>query len=81
MIEMININSFHKSKNNFRLIKRKSSNRKNMDGENDEFQWEIYCKNVQSKEAFGKLMYFETEFFLRVARNQNQGYVLRKCIR
>ena len=37
MIEMININSFHKSKNNFRLIKRKSSNRKNMDGENDEF--------------------------------------------
>ena len=37
MIEMININSFHKSKNNFRLIKRKSSNRKKMDGEDDEF--------------------------------------------
>ena len=37
MIEMININSFHKSKNNFRLIKRKSSNRKNMDSENDDF--------------------------------------------
>ena len=37
MIEMININSFHKSKSSFRLIKRKSSNRKNMDGENDEF--------------------------------------------
>ena len=37
MIEMININSFHKSKNNFRLIKRKSSNRKNMDRKNDEF--------------------------------------------
>ena len=37
MIEMININSFHKSENNFRLIKRKSSNRKNMDSENDDF--------------------------------------------
>ena len=37
MIEMININSFPKSKNNFRLIKRKSYNQKNMDGENDEF--------------------------------------------
>ena len=80
MIEMININSFHESKNNFRLIKRKSSNRKSMDGENDEFQWEIYCKNVQSKEVFGKLMYFETKFFVRVVRNQNQRYVSRKCI-
>ena len=37
MIEMINISSFHRSKNNFRLIKRKSFNRKNMDGESDEF--------------------------------------------
>ena len=36
MIEMININSFQKSKNNFRLLKR-SSDRKNVDGENDEF--------------------------------------------
>ena len=61
---MIDFSSFYKSKNNFRLIKRKSSNRKNMDGENDEFYWEIYCKNVQSKEVFGKLMYFETEFFV-----------------
>ena len=33
-----------------------------MDGENDEFLWEIYSKNIQSKEVFGKLMYFETEF-------------------
>ena len=33
-----------------------------MDGENDEFLWEIYCKNIQSKEVFGKLMYCETEF-------------------
>ena len=31
-----------------------------MDGEIDEFLWEIYCKNIQSKEVFGKLMYFET---------------------
>ena len=30
-----------------------------MDGENDEFQWKIYCKNVQSKEVFGKLIYFD----------------------
>ena len=37
MIEMINITFFQKSKNNFRLIKRKSSNRKNMEDENDEF--------------------------------------------
>ena len=37
MIEKININSIHESKNYFRLIKRKSSNRKNMDGEKDEF--------------------------------------------
>ena len=55
-----------------------------MDGENgrenDEFQWEIYWKNVQSKEVFGKLMYFETEFFVRVVRSQNQGYVSRKSI-
>ena len=36
------------------MIKRESSNRKNMDGEKDEFQWDIYCKNVQSKEVFGK---------------------------
>ena len=80
MIEIFNINSFHKSKNSFGLIKRKSSNQKNMDGENDEFQWKIYCKNVQSKEVFGKLIYFETEFFVRVVRNENQGYVSRKCI-
>ena len=79
-IEMINISFFHKSKNNFRLIKRKSCNRKNMDGENDEVQWEIYCKNVQSKVVFGKLMYFETEFFVRVVRSQNQGYVPGKSI-
>ena len=46
MIEMININLFHESKNNFRLIKRESSDRKNMDGEKAEFEWEIYCKNV-----------------------------------
>ena len=37
MTEMININSFYKSKDNFRLIKRESSNRKNMGGEKDEF--------------------------------------------
>ena len=37
MIDMINVNSFHESKNIFRLLKRKSSNRKNMVGENDEF--------------------------------------------
>ena len=37
IIEMININSFHKTKNNVRMIKRKSSNRKYMDGKNDEF--------------------------------------------
>ena len=80
MIEMININSFHKSKNQSCLIKRKSSNRKNMYGENDEFQWEIYCKSVQSEEVFGKLMYFETEFFVRVVRNRNQRYVSRKHI-
>ena len=35
--EMMQISFFDKSKNNFRLIKRKSSDRKNMDGENDEF--------------------------------------------
>ena len=72
MIEMININSFHESKNNFPSIKRKSSNQKNMFVVNDEFQWEIYCKNVQSKKVFGKLMYFETEFFVRVLRDENQ---------
>ena len=32
--DYVNINSLHKTKNNFG---RKSSNRKNMDGENDEF--------------------------------------------
>ena len=64
IIEMININSFHKTKNNVRMIKRKSSNRKYMDGKNDEFQWGIYCKNAQSKESFGTLMYFEFEFFV-----------------
>ena len=37
MIGVVNINSLHKSKNNFRLVKRKSSNWKNMDGEKDEF--------------------------------------------
>ena len=51
-----------------------------MDGEKDEFQWEKYCKNVYSKEVFGKLIYFETEFFVRVVRNQDQGYFSRKCI-
>ena len=25
-------------------------------------------------------MYFETEFFVRVVKKQNQGYVSRKCI-
>ena len=51
-----------------------------MGGENDEFQWEIYWKNVQSKEAFGELMYLETEIFVRVVKSQNQGYVSRKSI-
>ena len=51
-----------------------------MDGEKDEFQWEIYCKNVQSIEVFGKLIYFETEFFVRVVSNENQGQVSGKCI-
>ena len=37
MTERININSFYKSKNNFRLIKRASSKRKNLDGEKDVF--------------------------------------------
>ena len=37
MIEMINISSFYKSKNNFRLTKTESFNRKNMYGEKDEF--------------------------------------------
>ena len=36
-IEMNNTSFFNKSKNNFRLVKRKSSNRKNMDGENNKF--------------------------------------------
>ena len=78
MIEMISINSFHESKNNFRLIKRKSSNRKNM--KTMSFSGENIAK------IFGKLIYFEIEFFVRVVRNQNQGYVLprilvsRKCI-
>ena len=35
--------------------------------------WEIYCKNIWPN-------VFETEFFVRVVRNQNQGYVSRKCI-
>ena len=30
--------------------------------------------------TFGKLIYFETEFFVRVVRNQDQGYFSRKCI-
>ena len=34
---MINISSFYKSENKFRLMKSESSNRKNMDGEKDEF--------------------------------------------
>ena len=52
MIEMININSFHKSKNNFRLIKRKSSNRKNMDRENDEFNSGKYIAKMFSLKRF-----------------------------
>ena len=78
MIEMISINSFHESKNNFRLIKRKSSNRKNMK------TMSFIGENITK--IFGKLIYFEIEFFVRVVRNQNQGYVLprilvsRKCI-
>ena len=36
MIEMVNIN-FHKSKNNFCLIKKEVLIEKNMDGEKDEF--------------------------------------------
>ena len=39
-----------------------------------------YCKNIWFKEAFSKLMYFETEFFVRVVRSQDQGYVSRKSI-
>ena len=56
MIEMISINSFHESKNNVRLIKRKSSNRKNM--KTISFSRENIAK------IFGKLRYFEIEFFV-----------------
>ena len=37
MIEMIKINSFHESKNNFRLIKNESCNQKDMNDEKHEF--------------------------------------------
>ena len=72
MIEMISINSFHESKNNFRLIKRKSSNRKNMK------TMSFIGENIAK--IFGKLIYFEIEFFVRVVRNQNQGYVLPRIL-
>ena len=44
---MIN-NSFYESKNNFRLIKGESVliEKRLMDGEKNEFYWEIYYKNV-----------------------------------
>ena len=75
---MINISSFHKSKNNFRLIKRKSSNQKNMDGES--FSGKYIAKMFSLKRFLVKLINFESEFFVRALRNQNQEYVLRKCV-
>ena len=62
------------------LIKRESSYQKKtyMNGQKDKRQLEIHCKNVQSKEVFGKGMYLIWFVFERVVRNQ--GYVSRKCI-
>ena len=53
----------------------------NMDGEKDEFQWEIYCKNVKFKQRFlvSKCI-LELVCFCESCKNQNQGYVSRKCI-
>ena len=36
-----------------------------MDGEKDELLWEIYCKNLQSIEVFGKWMYFQIGLFFQ----------------
>ena len=54
MVEMVN-NYFYESKNNF-LLKREKVliKKRQMDGEKDELQWEMYYKNVKSKEVFGK---------------------------
>ena len=42
------------------------SNRKNMDRESDEFQWEICCKNVQYKDMVVHLLKeVEEKFFLK----------------
>ena len=57
------------------LTKKESSYQKKtyMNGEKDKCQWEIHCKNVQSKEVFGKYVYLIWFVFVRVVGNQ--GYV------
>ena len=80
MIEMININSFYESKNNFCLIKRESSNKNNMVGERDEFQWERYCKMFSLKRFLVSKCILIIDFFCQSLWNQDQGHVLRKCI-
>ena len=79
MIEMININSFHESKNNFRLIKKvlieKIWAMKKMS-----FSGKYTAKMFSLKRFLVSECILKLIFSVRVVRNQNQGYVSLKCI-
>ena len=76
---MININSFHESKKNFCLIKEvlieKIWTMKKMS-----FSGKYIAKMFSLKRFLVSECIFRLILFVRVVRNQNQGYVSRKCI-
>ena len=49
-----------------------------MDGKS--FSGKYIAKMFSLKRFLVKLINFESEFFVRALRNQNQEYVLRKCV-
>ena len=44
------------------------------------FGGKYIAKMINLTRLLVKLMYFETELFVRVVRNQNQGYISGLCI-
>ena len=72
MIEIVNINSFRKSKNNFCLIKRESSNRKKWTMKKMSFSGKYIAKIFNLNRFLVSECILKLIFFVRVVRNQNQ---------
>ena len=80
MIEMINVNSFYEIKNNFRLIKRESSNKKTWSVKEISFSGKDIVKMFSLKRFLVSECILIIDFFCESLWSQDQRCVSRKCI-